>query len=66
MKYILTAATDEHLTNIEIFVETVKVVKAHRVILVARSRVLNASLGMTSSTRKPVVTIDEELDVDIV
>ncbi len=66
MEDIWTAAINKQFTDVEIFVGTVKVMEVHRVVLVARSPVLNASLGMTSGTGKPVVTIDKEFDVDVV
>jgi hypothetical protein len=66
MKDIWTAAINKQLTDVEILVGAGKLMEAHRVVLVARSPVLNASLGMTSGTGKHVVTIDEEFDVDVV
>jgi hypothetical protein len=61
-----TAATEQRLTDVEIFVGPVKLMEAHRVILSARSPVLNASLGISGTVGKPSVTIDAEFDVDIV
>jgi hypothetical protein len=60
------AATNEKLTDVEIFVGTVKVMEAHRVILSARSPVLNIVLNKISYTRKSVVTFGAEFDVEIV
>jgi hypothetical protein len=61
-----TAATEQKLTDVEIFVGTVKVMEAHRVILSARSAVMNAAFNKTSSTGKSVVTFGAEFDVEIV
>jgi hypothetical protein len=61
-----TAATNQKLTDVEIFVGTVKVMEAHRVILSARSSVLNASLRKINNTGKSIVTFGAEFDVDIV
>ena len=67
MKHFWKAATDEKFTDVEIFIGTVKVMEAHRIILSARSPVLNVSLSKTRSTaRKPVVTLDREFDVAVV
>jgi hypothetical protein len=61
------AATDQKLTDVKIFVGTVKVMEAHRVILSARSPVLNASLNKTRYTAgKPIVTFGAEFDVEVV
>ncbi len=62
-----TAAIKKKLTDIEIFVGTDKVIEAHRVILCARSPVLNESLSKISNTAdKSIVTFGEEFDVEIV
>ena len=67
MEHFWKAATDEKFTDVEIFIGTVKVMEAHRIILSARSPVLNVSLSKTRSTaRKPVVTLDREFDVAVV
>ena len=66
MDQFWTAATEQKLTDVDIVVGTDKLMEAHRVILAARSPVLNASLGMTGTVGKPSVTIDAEFDVDIV
>jgi hypothetical protein len=63
------AATNEKLTDVEIFVGslgTVKVMEAHRVILSARSPVLNESLSKISNTGKSVVKFGGEFDVEII
>ncbi|XP_046458914.1 uncharacterized protein LOC124205516 [Daphnia pulex] len=61
------AATNEKLTDVEIFIGTVKVMEAHRVILCARSPVLNESLRKISNTAgKPIVTFGSEFDVEII
>jgi hypothetical protein len=61
-----TAATNQKFTDVEIFVGTVKVMEAHRVILSARSPVLNASLRKINNTGKSPVTFGAEFDIDIV
>jgi hypothetical protein len=66
LKDIWLAATNQMLTDVEIFVGTVKVMEAHRVILCARSPVLNASLNNISNTNKSIVTFGAEFDVDTV
>jgi hypothetical protein len=61
------AATNRKLTDVEIFVGTVKVMEAHRVILCARSPVLNESFNKISNTAgKSMVTFEAEFDVDTV
>ncbi|EFX82533.1 hypothetical protein DAPPUDRAFT_101112 [Daphnia pulex] len=61
------AATNQKLTDVEIFVGTVKVMEAHRVILCARSPVLNADLNKISKTaEKSIVTFGAEFDVTII
>ncbi len=60
------AATNQKLTDVEIFAGTVKVMEAHRVILCARSPVLNASLNKISNTGKSSVTFGPEFNVEIV
>jgi hypothetical protein len=61
------AATDQNLTDVEIFIGTVKVMEAHRVILCARSPVLNSSLNKISKTaEKSIVVFGAEFDVGIV
>jgi hypothetical protein len=54
------AAKKKNLTDVEIFAGTVKVMEAHRVILSARSPVLNSSL--ISNTEKSIVTFGAEFD----
>jgi hypothetical protein len=60
------AAVNKKLTDVEIFVGTVKLMEAHRVILSARSPVLNASLNKISNANKSIVTFGAEFDVDTV
>ncbi len=67
MEDFWTAATNKKLTDVEICVGTaVKLMEAHRVILSARSPVMNAALNKISDTGKAVFTFDAEFDVDIV
>jgi hypothetical protein len=60
------AATNEKVTDVEIFVGTVKLMEAHRVILCARSPVLNESLSKISNVSKSIVTFGAEFDVEVV
>ena len=60
------AAIVQKMTDVEIFVGTVKVMEAHRVILSARSTVMNAALNRTRSAGKSVVKFGAEFDVDLV
>jgi hypothetical protein len=60
------AATNQKFTDVEIFVGTVKLMEAHRVILSARSPVLNEALNKISDTGKSIVTFDAEFDVAVV
>jgi hypothetical protein len=64
MKDFWTAATNNKFTDVEIFAGTVKLMEAHRVILSARSPVLNAALCTIRVTGKSVLTFDAEFDVD--
>ena len=66
MKDIWTAATSQKFTDVEIFVGTVKVMEAHRVVLSARSPVMDASLRKTRSTGKSTFTFGAELNVKMV
>jgi hypothetical protein len=59
-------ATNQKLTDVEVIVGTVKVMEAHRVILCARSPVLNESLSKISNTEKSIVIFKAEFDVEIV
>jgi hypothetical protein len=61
-----TVSKKEKFTDVEIFVGTVKVMEAHRVILSARSPVMNAAFNKTSSTGKSAVNFGVEYDVDTV
>jgi hypothetical protein len=54
------------LTDVEIIVGTVKVMEAHRVILCARSPVLNESITKISNTGKSIVIFGPEFEVHIV
>ena len=60
------AAITEKLTDVEMFVGTVKVMEGHRVILSARSPVLKESLRKIGNAGKSIVTFNAECDVDIV
>jgi speckle-type POZ protein len=60
------AATNEKFTDVEIFVGTIKVMETHRVILSARSPVLNETLSKISNVSKSIVTFGAEFDVDTV
>ena len=66
MKDIWTAATRQNLTDVEIFVGTVKVMEAHRVILSARSPVMSTSLRKTRSIGKSTFIFGTQLDVEMV
>ncbi|XP_046458898.1 uncharacterized protein LOC124205502 [Daphnia pulex] len=66
LKDLWLAATNQKLTDVEIFVGTVKMMEAHRVILCARSPVLNSSLNKIINTNKSIVTFGVEFDVDTV
>jgi hypothetical protein len=66
LKDLWTAATDQKLTDVDIFVGTNKVMEAHRIILSARSPVLNIVLNKASSLMKSIVTFGAEFNVDIV
>jgi hypothetical protein len=61
------AATNQKLTDVEIFVGTVKVMEAHRVILSSRSPVLNESLSKISKpAEKSIVRFEAKFDVEVV
>jgi hypothetical protein len=66
MKDIWTAATSQKFTDVEIFVGTVKVMEAHRVILSARSPVMSASLRKIRRSGKSTFTFGAQLDVEMV
>ena len=66
MKDFWTAATKQQLTDVEIFVGTVKLMEAHCVILSARSPVLNASLSKINNTGKSIVTFGAEFEIAVV
>jgi hypothetical protein len=68
-KNLWAAGTNQKLTkltDVEIFVGTVKVIDAHRIILCARSPVLNIVLNKINNTEKSIFTFGEEFDIDIV
>jgi hypothetical protein len=60
------AAVNKKLTDVEIFAGTVKVMEAHRVILCARSPVLNASLNKIINTSKSIISFGADFHVDTV
>ncbi len=60
------AATNRKLTDVEIFVGTFEVMEVHRVILCARSPVLNEFLKKISNPRKSIISFGAEFDVDTV
>ncbi|EFX82558.1 hypothetical protein DAPPUDRAFT_223609 [Daphnia pulex] len=60
------AAANRKLTDVEIYAGTVKVMEAHRVILCARSPVLNASFNKISNSSKLIISFGAEFDVDTV
>jgi hypothetical protein len=60
------AAMTKKLTDVEIYVGSVKVMEAHRVILSARSPVLNILLNKVSSATKSSVNFGKEFNVDTV
>jgi hypothetical protein len=60
------AATNRKLTDVEIFVGTVKVMEAHRVILCARSPVINECFNKIKITESCVFTFRAEFDVEVV
>jgi hypothetical protein len=60
------AAVNQKLTDVDIIVGTVKVMEVHRVILCARSPVLNASFSKIRYTEKSIVIFEAEFDVEIV
>jgi hypothetical protein len=67
MDQFWTAATEQKLTDVEIFVGTVKVMEAHRFILSARSPVLNAAFNKMSDIVKPhLIKFGAEFDVGVV
>jgi hypothetical protein len=66
MKNLWVAATQQKFTDVEIFFGTVKMMEAHRVILCARSPILNESLSKISNTEKSIVTFGMEFDKSIV
>jgi hypothetical protein len=66
LKNFWAAATNKKFTDVDIFVGTVKVMEAHRVILSARSPILHESLNKISNTGKSIVTFGAEFDVETV
>lgn len=59
------AAVDQRFTDVEIFVGSDKVMEAHKIVLVARSPVLNALMIKANGTEKSVVTFDAFVDLAI-
>jgi hypothetical protein len=67
LKDLWAAATDQKLTDVDIFVGTVKVMEAHRIILSARSPVLNIVLNKVSSdAMKSIAYFGKIFDIDTV
>jgi hypothetical protein len=61
------AVTNKKWTDVEIFVGTVKVMEAHRIILSSRSPVLNESLSKISKpAEKSIVRFEAKFDVEVV
>jgi hypothetical protein len=61
------AATNKKWTDVEIFVGTVKVMEAHRIILSSRIPVLNESLSKISKpAEKSIVRFEAKFDVEVV
>ncbi len=60
------AATNQKLTDVEIYVGAAKVMEAHRVLLSARSPVLNTAFNRKPIEDKTKFTFDAEFDVNIV
>lgn len=61
------AATNQQLTDVEIFVGSAnKIMEAHRVILASRSPVLKELLSRIRTTEKSVVTFGSHFDRDVV
>ena len=67
MDQFWTAATEQKLTDVDIFVGTVKVMETHRFILSARSPVLNAAFNKMSDVENPpVIKFEPEFDIGVV
>jgi hypothetical protein len=67
MDQFWTAATEQKLTDVNIFVGTVKVMESHRFILSARSPILNAAFNKMSDVENPpVIKFEPEFDVGVV
>jgi hypothetical protein len=66
LKDFWKAATDPKFTDVVIFVGTVKIMEAHRVILSARSPILNEALNKNSDTGYCRLTFGAEFDVAVV
>jgi hypothetical protein len=60
------AATNKKFTDVKIYVGSVEVMEVHRIILCARSPVLNSSLNNISNMGKSIVTLGVEFDIEIV
>jgi hypothetical protein len=66
-KDLWAAATNKKFTDVQIYVGSVEVLEAHRVILSARSPILNESLNKISKpAEKSIVTFGAEFDVEII
>jgi hypothetical protein len=66
-KNLWVAATKQKFTDVEILLGSVKMMEAHRVILSARSPVLNETLSKISNTAgKSIVTFGVEFDENVV
>ncbi|XP_046458945.1 uncharacterized protein LOC124205542 [Daphnia pulex] len=66
-KDLWAAATNKKFTDVQIYVGNIEVMEGHRVILSARSPVLNASLNKTSKpAEKSIVRFEAEFDVEVV
>ncbi len=60
------AATNKKFTDVKIYVGSVEVMEAHRVILSARSPVLKESFSKFKITEKSIVIFGAEFDVEVV
>jgi hypothetical protein len=65
-KDLWLAATNKKLTDVKIYVGSVEVMEVHRVILCARSPILNLSVNNISNMGKSIVTLGVEFDIEIV
>jgi hypothetical protein len=65
-KDLWLAATNKKFTDVKIYVGSVEVMEVHRVILCARSPILNLSVNNISNMGKSIVTLGVEFDIEIV